>query len=109
MKNLRKIAFEIATEMDLSTSDLLQDEVEELGSRLESVRQSISLLADIADARCNNEIECSQNIKDVKGNLNEIKAVSYIQIIVLYLKKYKYCFYSSIFRLLINLKNLNND
>lgn len=79
VENLRKMAFEIATEMELNTSDLLQDEVEELGSRLESVRQSISLLADIADARSNNETECNKNIQDVKGNLNEMKAVSFIQ------------------------------
>lgn len=78
VENLRKMAFEIATEMELNTSDLLQDEVEELGNRLESVRQSISLLADIADARSNNETECNKNIQDVKGNLNEMKAVSLI-------------------------------
>ena len=70
------MAFEIATEMELNTSDLLQDEVEELGSRLEKVRQSISLLADIADARSNNETECNKNIQDVKENLTEMKAVS---------------------------------
>lgn len=62
--------------MELSTSDLLQDEVAELGNRLESVRQSISLLADIADARITNEIECNQNIEDVKANLNEMRIVS---------------------------------
>lgn len=67
--------------MDLSNSDLLQDEVEELGNRLESVRQSISLLADIADARSNNEIECNQNIEDAKASLNEMRAVSLCQTI----------------------------
>lgn len=62
--------------MDLSTSDLLQDEVEELNNRLEKVRQSISLLADIADARNNNDIECNKTINDVKENLNDMKMVS---------------------------------
>lgn len=62
--------------MELSKPDLLQDEVEELGKRLESVRQSISVLADIADARSNNEIECHQNIEDAKANLNEMRVVS---------------------------------
>lgn len=62
--------------MELSKPDLLQDEVEELGKRLESVRQSISVLADIADARSNNEFECHQNIEDVKANLNEMRIVS---------------------------------
>lgn len=69
------MAFEIASEMELETSHPLQDEVEELSNRLESVRQSISLLADIADARSNNETECNQNIDDVKANLNEMKTV----------------------------------
>lgn len=73
---LRTMAFEIATEMELNASDLLQDEVDELSNRLESVRKSICLLADIADARSNNEIECNQNIEDVKANLNEMKDVS---------------------------------
>lgn len=66
--------------MDLGTSDLLQDEVEELGNRLQKVRQSISLLADIADARNDNEVECSQSINDVKVNLNDMKTVSYMKI-----------------------------
>lgn len=73
--NLRKIVSEIATEMDLGTSDLLQDEVEELSNRLEKVRQSISLLADIADARNSNDVECSKTINDVKVNLNDMKMV----------------------------------
>lgn len=83
------MALEIATEMDLSTSNPLQDEVEELGNRLESVRQSISLLADIADARSNNETECNQNIDDVKANLNEMKTVnfSFITIVWIFLMK----------------------
>lgn len=75
MENLRKMAFKIATEMDLTSANPLQDEVDELGNRLESVRQSISLLADIADARSTNETQCNQNIVDVKANLNEMKTV----------------------------------
>lgn len=77
--DLQKMAFEIATEMEVSTLDLLlQDEVEELGHRLENVRQSISVLADIAEARSNNETECTRNIDDVKANLNDMKTVSII-------------------------------
>lgn len=77
LENLRQMAFGIASEMELNTPDLLlQDEVEELGNRLEKVRQSISLLADIAEARSNNETECNRNITDVKYNLNKMKSVS---------------------------------
>lgn len=76
VEKLREMAFKIATEMDLSTSNPLEDEVEELGNRLESVRQSISVLADIADARNTNELQCNQNIDSVKANLNEMQTVS---------------------------------
>lgn len=73
---LREMAAKIATEMELGTTNLLEDEVEELGKRLENVRLSISILADIAEARNNNELECNQNIDDVKANLNNMKTVS---------------------------------
>lgn len=70
------MANKIAKEMDLNTTNPLEDEVEELGNRLESVRQSISVLADIADARNTNELQCNQNIDSVKANLNDMKTVS---------------------------------
>lgn len=76
VEKLREMAYKIATEMELSKTNPLEDEVEELGNRLESVRQSISILADIADARNTNELQCNQNIDDVKANLNEMKTVS---------------------------------
>lgn len=74
------MASKIATEMEISATNPLEDEVEELGNRLESVRQSISVLADIADARNTNELQCHQNIYTVKANLNEMQTVSCVKI-----------------------------
>lgn len=67
---------EIAAEIGLDATDLLQGEVDALGKRLENVRESISVLADIADARSMNEDECNQNIAEAKANLKEMQTVS---------------------------------
>lgn len=67
---------QIAAEIGLDASDLLQGEVDALGKRLENVRESISVLADIAEARSQNEAECDRNIAAAKVNLNEMQTVS---------------------------------
>lgn len=72
---LRKMVSDIAKEIGVDASVLLQGEVDALGKRLENVRESISVLADIADARIANEEECCKNIDDVKSNLKEIQTV----------------------------------
>lgn len=72
---LRNMVSDIAKEIGIDASELLQGEVDALGKRLENVRESISVLADIADARIANEEECNKNIDDVKFNLKEIQAV----------------------------------
>lgn len=77
IEELRKMVTDIATEIGLDASDLLQGEVDAMGKRLENVRESISVLADIADARISNADECSKNIDDVKADLKEMKTVGY--------------------------------
>lgn len=72
---LRKMVSDIAKDIGVDASELLQGEVDALGKRLENVRESISVLADIADARIANEVECNKNIDDVKSNLKEIQTV----------------------------------
>lgn len=76
MGELRKMVAQIAAEIGLDASDLLQGEVDALGKRLENVRESISVLADIAEARSQNEAECDRNIAAAKANLNEMQTVS---------------------------------
>lgn len=66
---------EIAAEIGLDATDLLQGEVDALGKRLENVRESISILADIAEARSANEDECNKNIDEAKANLKEMQTV----------------------------------
>lgn len=66
---------DIAKEIGVDASELLQVEVDALGKRLENVRDAISVLADIADAQIANEEECNKNIDDIKSNLKEIQTV----------------------------------
>lgn len=73
---LRKMVAQIAAEIGLDASDLLQGEVDALGKRLENVRESISVLADIAEARSNNEIECNKNIDEAKAYLTGMQQVN---------------------------------
>lgn len=77
---LRKMVSDITKEIGLDASDLLLGEVDALGKRLENVRDSISVLADIADARNSNEDECNKNIDDVKANLKVMQTVCNITI-----------------------------
>lgn len=53
----------------------MQGEVDALNKRMENVRESISALADIAEARSQNEAECDRNITEAKSNLNEMQMV----------------------------------
>lgn len=76
MGELRKMVAQIAAEIGLDASDLLQGEVNALGKRLENVRESISVLADIAEARNQNDAECDRNIAAAKANLTEMQTVN---------------------------------
>lgn len=73
---LRELVSQIATDVGIDASDLLQGEVDALGKRLENVRESISKLADIAEARAVNEQECTKNINQAKTYLNSMQQVS---------------------------------
>lgn len=66
---------QIAGDVGVDASDLLQGEVNALGKRLENVRESITTLADIAEARAENELECTRNIDQAKSYLNEMQQV----------------------------------
>lgn len=74
---LRSMVSNIANEIGLDATDILHGEIDALGKRLESVRESISILADIADARDANENDCTKNIQDAKSNLNEMQKVRF--------------------------------
>lgn len=72
---LREMVAKIASDVGIDASDLLQGEVDALGKRLENVRESISTLADIAEARAINEQECTKNINQAKSYLNSMQQV----------------------------------
>lgn len=68
---------QIAGDVGVDAADLLQGEVNALGRRLENVRESITTLADIAEARAVNEQECTRNIDQAKSYLNEMQQVRF--------------------------------
>lgn len=78
---LRKMVVQIASDIGIDATDLLQDEVDALGKRLENVRESITTLADIADARAENEQDCNRNITEAKSYLNDVQQVQLINYI----------------------------
>lgn len=73
---LRDMVAQIATDVGCDAADLLRGEVDALGRRLESVRETITTLADIADEQAANELECERNIEQAKTYLNSMQAVS---------------------------------
>lgn len=75
INELRQLALDIANEIGLDSADLLNNEVNLLSQRLSNVRESIDVLADIAEARNNNEEACNQNIADIKSNLTGMREV----------------------------------
>lgn len=72
---------QIASDIGIDATDLLQDEVDALGKRLENVRESITTLADIAEARAENEQDCNRNITEAKSYLNDVQQVQLINYI----------------------------
>lgn len=73
---LRKLVAQIAAEIGLDASELMHGEVDALSKRMENVRDSISILSDIVDARSENEAECDRNINQAKSNLKSMQSVS---------------------------------
>lgn len=73
---LRAMVAEIADEVGCDAADLLRGEVDALGRRLESVRESISTLADIAEAQAANQVECGRNLEQAKSYLSGMQEVS---------------------------------
>lgn len=66
---------QIAADVGLDSTDLLQGEVEALGKRLEDVKESIQTLADVAEARAQSESEYNENIVQTKSYLNDVQQV----------------------------------
>lgn len=73
---LRAMVAEIADEIGCDAADLLRGEVDALGRRLESVRESISTLADIAEAQAANRTECGRSLEQAKSYLSGMQEVS---------------------------------
>lgn len=72
---LRQLALDIANEIGLDSAELLHNEVNLLSQRLGNVRESIDVLAGIAEARNNNEAACNENIAVIVSNLKDMQEV----------------------------------
>lgn len=72
---LRRMVVQIASDIGIDAAHLLQGEVDALGQRLDNVRESITALADIAEARAENEQDCQRNITEAKAYLNDVQQV----------------------------------
>lgn len=79
---LREMVAQIASDIGLDAAGFLQNEVDALGKRLEDVRESISTLADVAEARTKYKDECNENINEAKIYLNNVQQVC--KILLLY-------------------------
>lgn len=76
---LRSMVAEIAANVGLDASSILQGEVEALGRRLEDVKESITTLADVAESRLQNNNNCNNQLDETKTFLNSVKKVSSIE------------------------------
>lgn len=74
---LRALVSQIAADVGLESTQILQGEVEALGQRLDNVRNSITTLAGIAEARAINEQQCTKNINQTKTYLNNMQQVGH--------------------------------
>lgn len=72
---------QIAADVGLDSTDLLQGEVDALGKRLEDVKESIQTLADVAEARALSESEYNENIVQTKSYLNDVQQVIFFFIL----------------------------
>lgn len=66
---------QIASDVGVDASELLTGEIDALSKRLEYVRETISTLADIAEACAINEEECTKNINQTKSYFNNMQQV----------------------------------
>lgn len=66
---------QIASDIGIDATASLQDEVDALSKRLDNVRESITTLADIAEARAESELDCNKNIMEAKAYLGEMQKV----------------------------------
>lgn len=92
---------QIAADVGLDSTDLLQGEVDALGKRLEDVKESIQTLADVAEARAQSESEYNENIVQTKSYLNDVQQVIHFNLI-LFLSEF---FFFDIIKTVLNKPN----
>lgn len=74
---LRGLVAQIASDVGLDANGPLHCEVEALGKRLEDVRETLSSLADNADARALNQEHARDDIYQTKNFIDSVQQVLY--------------------------------
>lgn len=69
---------EIATAVGLDANALLGGEVEALGRRLQDVRQSLTALTDVAEAKSKAQNDAEKELNETKDYLNSVQKVKNI-------------------------------
>ena len=77
MAELRGLVAQIASDVGLDAGGPLHCEVEALGKRLEDVRETLSSLADTADARALNQEFARDDICQTKNFLDSVQQVCF--------------------------------
>lgn len=76
LAKLRCLVSQIASDVGLDAGGPLQCEVEALGRRLEDVRETLSTLADTADARALNQELTRDGLHQTKNFLDSVQQVN---------------------------------
>lgn len=73
LAELQQMVEEIAQDIGLDSTEVLQFEVRALGKRLDDIKDSIRTLADVAEARVKNEQESQLHLQDSKKELENMQ------------------------------------
>lgn len=78
LAQLKELVADIAAAVGLDANALLGNEVEALGQRLQDVRESLTALADVAEARAEAREEANKELNGTRNYLDSVKQVKFV-------------------------------
>lgn len=75
MDELRSLVAQIAADVGLEAGGLLECEVEALGKRLEDVRETLTTLTNVAEAKSQERDNCKEELIKAKNFLGSVQKV----------------------------------